>query len=44
MRAVIVPEPGGPEALVVADLPDPVPGPGEVLIEVARAPRSTAPT
>lgn len=35
MRAVIVPEPGGPEALVVTDLPDPEPGPGEVVIEVA---------
>src|SRR5919202_5824348 len=35
MRAVIAPDPGGPEALVVVDLPDPVPGPGEVVIEVA---------
>jgi putative PIG3 family NAD(P)H quinone oxidoreductase len=35
MRAVIAPEPGGPEALVVADLPDPVPGPGEVVLEMA---------
>jgi putative PIG3 family NAD(P)H quinone oxidoreductase len=35
MRAVIVPEPGGPDALVVADLPDPTPGPGEVVIDVA---------
>jgi len=35
MRAVIAPDPGDPEALVVADLPDPVPGPGEVVIEVA---------
>jgi putative PIG3 family NAD(P)H quinone oxidoreductase len=34
MRAVIAPEPGGPEALVVADLPDPVPGPGEVLVQM----------
>jgi putative PIG3 family NAD(P)H quinone oxidoreductase len=34
MRAVTVPEPGGPEALVVADLPDPEPGPGEVVLEV----------
>ncbi|HEY6934203.1 MAG TPA: NAD(P)H-quinone oxidoreductase [Marmoricola sp.] len=34
MRAVTVPEPGGPEALVVADLPDPELGPGEVLLEV----------
>ncbi|MGN6251451.1 MAG: NAD(P)H-quinone oxidoreductase [Marmoricola sp.] len=34
MRAVIAPEPGGPEALVVADLPDPEPGPGEVVLDV----------
>jgi putative PIG3 family NAD(P)H quinone oxidoreductase len=34
MRAVIVPEPGGPEALVVADLPDPAPRPGEVVLDV----------
>ena len=27
MRAVIAPDPGGPEALVVADLPDPTPVP-----------------
>lgn len=35
MRAVTAPEPGGPEALVLSDLPDPEPGPGEVLVEVA---------
>ncbi len=34
MRAVIAPDPGGPEALVVADLPDPQPGPGEVVIDM----------
>src|SRR3954453_23327257 len=34
MRAVIAPDPGGPEAVVVADLPDPVPGRGEVVIGV----------
>jgi putative PIG3 family NAD(P)H quinone oxidoreductase len=34
MRAVVVPEPGGPEALVVRELPDLSPGPGEVLLEV----------
>src|SRR5690606_5616531 len=27
--------PGGPDTLSVSDLPDPVPGPGEVLIDVA---------
>jgi putative PIG3 family NAD(P)H quinone oxidoreductase len=35
MRAITIPEPGGPEALVLADVPDPVPGVGEVLVEVA---------
>jgi putative PIG3 family NAD(P)H quinone oxidoreductase len=34
MRAVIAPDPGGPEALVVADRPDPVPAAGEVVIEM----------
>lgn len=31
---MIAPEPGGPEALKVVDLPDPTPGPGEVVIDV----------
>ncbi len=35
MRAVVVTEPGGPEALSVVELPDPEPGPGEVVIDVA---------
>lgn len=35
MRAVIAPDPGGPEALVVTERPDPTPGPGEVVIEMA---------
>jgi putative PIG3 family NAD(P)H quinone oxidoreductase len=35
MRAVIAPEPGGPEALVVTDLPDPTPGRGEVVLDMA---------
>src|SRR5262245_57220995 len=35
MRAVIATEPGGPEALQVVELDDPVPGPGEVLVRVA---------
>src|SRR3954454_15283527 len=34
MRAVIAPEPGGPEALQVVDLPDPRPGPGEVVLDM----------
>ncbi|WP_322937361.1 NAD(P)H-quinone oxidoreductase [Nocardioides bizhenqiangii] len=35
MRAVTVAEPGGPEVLTISELPDPEPGPGEVLIDVA---------
>ncbi|MBM7517912.1 NAD(P)H-quinone oxidoreductase [Nocardioides nitrophenolicus] len=35
MRAVTQSAPGGPETLVVTELPDPVPGPGEVLLDVA---------
>jgi putative PIG3 family NAD(P)H quinone oxidoreductase len=35
MRAITLPSYGGPEALVLADVPDPSPGPGEVLVEVA---------
>ncbi|WP_432497766.1 NAD(P)H-quinone oxidoreductase [Kineococcus auxinigenes] len=37
MRAVTVSEPGGPEVLVVREVPDPRPGPGEVVVEVAAA-------
>ena len=35
MRAALVRTLGGPEALTVEELPDPTPGPGEVLVEVA---------
>ncbi|WP_374982396.1 NAD(P)H-quinone oxidoreductase [Streptomyces fradiae] len=35
MRAITIPEPGGPEALVWSEVPDPVPGAGEVLVDVA---------
>ena len=35
MRAVTQSAPGGPETLAVTELPDPVPGPGEVLLDVA---------
>ena len=35
MRAVTLPSYGGPEVLTLADVPDPVAGPGEVLVEVA---------
>ncbi len=34
MRAVTAPQPGGPEALTVVELPDPEAGPGEVVIDV----------
>ncbi|AXB45206.1 quinone oxidoreductase family protein [Amycolatopsis albispora] len=37
MRAVQVTEFGGPEVLKLVELPDPEPGPGEVLIEVDHA-------
>ena len=37
MRAVQINEFGGPEVLQVVDLPDPEPGPDEVVVEVARA-------
>ncbi|WP_409490635.1 zinc-binding alcohol dehydrogenase family protein [Amycolatopsis sp. cmx-11-12] len=36
MRAVQVTEFGGPEVLNLVDLPDPVPGPGQLLVEVDR--------
>lgn len=37
MRAVIITQPGGPEVLRLEEVPDPVPGPGEVLMAVAAA-------
>jgi putative PIG3 family NAD(P)H quinone oxidoreductase len=37
MRAVIVTEPGGPEVLRWGEAPDPVCGPGEVLVDVEAA-------
>jgi putative PIG3 family NAD(P)H quinone oxidoreductase len=37
MRAVVVPEPGGVDALKVVDRPDPEPGPGQVQISVRAA-------
>ncbi|WP_395690107.1 NAD(P)H-quinone oxidoreductase [Nocardioides sp.] len=37
MRAVIADGAGGPEVLSVAELPDPEPGPGEVVLRVAAA-------
>jgi NADPH2:quinone reductase len=37
MQAIVVTELGGPEVLALADHPDPVAGPGEVVVEVAAA-------
>ena len=37
MRAVVVTKTGGPEVLVVQDLPSPDPGPGELRVDVAAA-------
>lgn len=37
MRAVQITEFGGPEVLTVTEVPDPLPGAGEVLIDVSRA-------
>src|SRR5665647_1938268 len=37
MRAVVVTEPGGPEKLTIAEVPDLVAGPGELLVRVVAA-------
>jgi putative PIG3 family NAD(P)H quinone oxidoreductase len=37
MRAVVAPEAGGPDVLQVVELPDPEPGPGDLLIRVQAA-------
>ena len=37
MRCVEIVQPGGPDVLRLVERPDPVPGPGEVLVEVAAA-------
>src|SRR5215831_14892845 len=37
MRAVVITSPGGPEVLKLEEVPDPVPGEGEVVVEVAAA-------
>jgi len=35
MQAVVITEPGGPEVLSLAEVSDPLPGPGEVVLRVA---------
>jgi NADPH2:quinone reductase len=37
MRAIVVSELGGPEVMVLRERPDPVPGPGQVVVQVAAA-------
>ena len=37
MRAIVITEPGGPEVLAVEQVPDPVPGPDEVVIGITAA-------
>lgn len=37
MKAVVIHDKGDPDQLMLADMPDPVPGPGEVVIDVAYA-------
>ena len=37
MHAVVIAEPGEPDVLQWTEVPDPVPGPGEVLVDVAAA-------
>jgi len=37
VKAITPPQPGGPEALVLDDVPDPMPRPGEVVVEVVAA-------
>ena len=37
MRAILVREPGGPEVLSVGEAPEPLPGAGELLVQVRAA-------
>jgi NADPH2:quinone reductase len=37
MRAIVISEPGGPEALEYTEFDDPVPGPGDIVIDIAAA-------
>ena len=41
MKAIVVHQYGGPEVLKFEDYPDPVPGPGEVLIHRDRSTSGT---
>ena len=34
MQAVVITEPGGPDVLKIQEVPDPVPGPDDVLVDV----------
>ncbi len=42
MRALRIPAYGGPEVLVIVDVPDPIPAAGEVLVRVEAAPMQIA--
>jgi len=37
MKAIVIERTGGPETMRLSDLPDPVPGPGQLLVDVAGA-------
>src|SRR5688572_27794373 len=37
MHAIVIEQPGGPEALTWAEVPDPTPGEGEVVVAVTAA-------
>src|SRR5882672_9919003 len=37
MRAIVIKAPGGPEVLELGEVPDPRPGPGELLVRVRSA-------
>lgn len=44
MRAVTIPQHGGPEVLTLAEVPDPVPGPDEIRVRVAHSALNRADT